>query len=128
VIFRRLAIASGLSVLAIGLLFVPVRFCPLALLLHVPCPGCGMGRATRALLGGDVMGALRLHPLSLVVLPWLGWVIGVPLARYVIRGSAWDPAAGSSRWFELSAVVLLVLLIGVWIARFLGAFGGPVPV
>jgi hypothetical protein len=128
VFVRRLAIASGLSVLAIGLLFVPVRFCPLALVLHVPCPGCGMGRATRALLQGDVVGALRLHPLSLLVVPWLAWVIGVPLVRYVIAGSPWQPGGGTPRRFEVSAVALLVLLVGVWIARFFGAFGGPVVV
>jgi hypothetical protein len=128
VLFRRLAIASGLCVLAIGLLFVPVRFCPLALVLHVPCPGCGMGRAARALLRGDLLAALRLHPLSILVLPWLGWAIGVPLLRYVIGERQWEPRGAASRWFELSAVALLVLLIGVWIARFLGAFGGPVEV
>ena len=125
---RRLAIASGLCALAIGVLFVPVRFCPLALLLHVPCPGCGMGRAARALLQGHVMQAIRLHPLSIVVLPWLAWVIGVPALRYVTSGAPWDPASGTSRWFERSAVVLLALLFGVWIARFLGLFGGPVAV
>lgn len=87
-----------------------------------------MGRATRALVRGDVIQALRLHPLSIVVLPWLGWAIGVPLLGYVIRGSAWDPAVGSSKWFDFGAAALLALLFGVWIARFLGAFGGPVQV
>jgi hypothetical protein len=128
-LLRRLAIASGLGVLAIGLLFIPVRFCPFALVLHVPCPGCGMGRAALALMHGDVLGALRMHPLSIPVFAWLGWFAGVPLVRYVVHGDAWDPAtASSSKWFEIGAVALLMLLIGVWIARFLGALGGPVAV
>jgi Protein of unknown function (DUF2752) len=127
-VLRRLAIASGLSALAIGLLFVPVRICPFAVLFRIPCPGCGMGRAAHALLRGDVAQALRLHPLSVVVLPWLAWVIGAPLVRYVADGSPWEPASGTSRWFERSALALLVLLLGVWIARFLGLFGGPVTV
>jgi hypothetical protein len=127
-VLRRLALASGLGVLAIALLFVPVRFCPLAVVLHIPCPGCGMGRATRALLQGDVTQALRMHPLCFVVLPWLAWAVGVPLARYVLSGVPWDPASPAPKWFERSAVALLVLLIGVWIARFAGAFGGPVAV
>jgi hypothetical protein len=128
-VLRRLAFASGLCVLAIGLVLIPVRFCPFALVLHLPCPGCGMGRAALALMRGDVIGALRMHPLSVLIFAWLGWFAGVPLARYVIRATAWDPAANASpKWFERSAFALLVLLIGVWIARFLGFFGGPVPV
>jgi len=37
-------------------------------------------------------------------------------------------SAARSRALDVSSVILLALLIGVWIARFFGALGGPVPV
>jgi hypothetical protein len=50
-------------------------------------------------------------------------------ALVYVREGRWAAAEGvQGRWVTAGALVLTVLLVGVWIARFLGAFGGPVPV
>jgi len=112
------------------LLALGVWRCPVAELLGVPCPGCGLTRAALALVAGDVAGALRLHPLSLALIPfgaWLGWR---ELARGAARGA---PAGrrrsgGSERLVTALAAGFVALALVVWISRFFGAFGGPVPV
>jgi hypothetical protein len=127
---RRAFVAGGLAVL--GFLFAAFGppFCPSALFLGVPCPGCGLTRATVAMLHGDFASALRLHPLSPVLVPLFGGALALVLFDYV-RGPE-RPRAVPAWWTSRAATagfsVLLALLLGVWVARFAGYFGGPVPV
>ena len=106
--------------------------CPSAGLLGIPCPGCGLTRATAALLEGQFAEAFALHPLAFAL---------APLYASAMAAVAWDFVRGpratarqakrswvASRLFTVSAVALLVLTLGVWGARFFGAFGGPAPV
>jgi hypothetical protein len=106
----------GAGTLALG---AGVTLCPFALLTGVPCPGCGLGRATLALLAGHFRDALHFHPLIGVVLS--------ALALAAFRATR-PQGARSGSWIIIGASTLLVLLLGVWVARFGGAFGGPVPV
>lgn len=104
--------------------------CPLAGLLGVPCPGCGLTRAALALAVGDLAGAVEMHPLSPALIPfgaWLGWR---ELARGASRcGPLVRARAGrSERFAAVLAAAWVSLCLVVWIARFFGAFGGPVPV
>jgi hypothetical protein len=39
-------------------------FCPLKAMTGLPCPGCGMTRATVALLHGDLATSFHFHPLA----------------------------------------------------------------
>jgi hypothetical protein len=54
-------------------------FCPFRLITGIPCPGCGMGRATIALLQGHV--AVSLHynilciPFTLFILISVLWIV-----------------------------------------------------
>ena len=43
--------------------------CPLLTLTGIPCPTCGITRATRLALHGDFGAATRMHPLWFVVVP-----------------------------------------------------------
>lgn len=111
--------------------------CPIAAFFSVPCPGCGLTRAALLLAAGDWNGALRVHPLAPLLVP-LVLVATVRAANTYIRGPrssgqaprlrrrglriAW-PAA----WGEVAASVVVAAMIGVWVLRFRGAFGGPVP-
>lgn len=64
---------------AVHLLFG--QFCPMMIVLHLPCPGCGMTRAFVLVLTGRLREAWELHPL---VYGWilLGGMFGVN--RYLL--------------------------------------------
>jgi hypothetical protein len=127
---RRAVVAGGLAVLGFALAAFSPPFCPTALFLGLPCPGCGLTRATMALLHGDFGAALRFHPLSPVLLPLFGGAMALVLVDYV-RGPERrrvTPAWWTSRAATFAFSGLLALLVGVWLARFAGYLGGPVPV
>lgn len=127
----RVALVTG----AVGFVALAISqdfpLCPLASSFGIPCPGCGLTRATLALLRGDVRAALHLHPLV--------WLL-TPLFSSFVGGAIWqflrDPRAprrtSRLRWnstaVNVAAVLLLVLTLGVWLLRFAGYFGGPAPV
>ena len=119
-------VATGAGLL--GLILAGVTVCPFALVTRQPCPGCGLSRATMALARGDLPAALHFHPLVPVVLPAAAAYVALGLWRWLKNGRFESFAAERGRLSTAIAVVLGVLLFGVWIARFFGAFGGPVPV
>jgi len=115
-----------------GLLLTSFPLCPVAAVFGVPCPGCGLTRATVDLLHGNLSAALHMQPLVLLVSPL--YIGGVLSGVYVyIRGPMpiRNPST-FSRWFGRIigpvAGVTFALLIILWVARFFGYFGGPVPV
>lgn len=126
------AAVAGLALLASG-----APLCPFAGWLGIPCPGCGLTRATVALVSGDWQTALRLHPLVGFVLPVLAWFAARALfgwkgrAQVGWKGRAQD-APAARRWARRlgnwCGLALAVALLAVWGLRFAGLFGGPVPV
>jgi hypothetical protein len=84
-----------------------------------------MTRAARLVLHGDFAGATRMHPLWMVVLPALA-VLAVAEGVGFARHRRWGVAIESA-WTRRVGTVLLIALVVVWVARFFGAFGGPVP-
>lgn len=125
---RRRWIVPSILACSLGLLVLsPLRWpCPVATLLGVPCPTCGMTRATRLVLRGDLAGATAMHPLVWLVVPLVAAAVGVEIVGY-LRTGEWG-AAGNLRGATWVALVTAVLLFAVWVARFLGALGGPAPV
>jgi hypothetical protein len=111
--------------------WVQLPLCPLAGTFGIPCPGCGLTRATLALLRGDLHGALALHPLVWLLMP-LFVAFSLAMAWELVR----DPAlprrrsliSFSGRGTNAALLGVLVLSLGVWVARFAGYFGGPAPV
>ena len=132
---RSTPLSRGLLLCALA---VPVVFalafefplCPMAGVLGIPCPGCGLTRATLSLLQGDVAGAYHYHPLVFVLGPLYFGALGVAALDFVIGPRPARPPRFdvTGRGAVLAATTLLVLVVGVWGARFLGYFGGPVPV
>ncbi len=84
-----------------------------------------MTRAARLLAHGDIVGATRFHPLWFLVLPFVATIAGLELGHYVRTGQ-WG-GAGRLRGVRGAGYLMVGLLVVVWIARFLGAFGGPCP-
>jgi len=127
-LLRRLLRVALIGGGAGALVFAGLLPCPMALVLRVPCPGCGMTRATLCMLRGDLGGMVRFHPLAPLVLLFLGGYLGVNALGYVVRGRwGWvDERMG--RGSNAAVWGFLALTLGVWLARFAGLLGGPVPV
>ena len=125
----RAAIFVTVAAVASYLLAAAQVPCGFASVFHVPCPGCGSTRAMLALATGDIHGLVRFNPLA----PFMTLLIGALAAQAL--GSVL--ATGTFRRVGDGAVGMLVargvMLIGalevvVWVARFGGFLGGPVPV
>lgn len=100
--------------------------CPVRAVLRIPCPGCGMTRALGEVMHGHFAAAHALHPLVWVVAPLVLIALCIESASFVRTGE-FAHLSRSKRANRIGAV-LVVLLLGVWAARFAGAFGGPAPV
>lgn len=127
----RAALGLGALVCAASLA-AALPLCPLANLTGWPCPSCGLTRATLALLQGDVAGALALHPLAPLVLLLLSVFASGAWLGYVRTGQPVPPWSGTrprlERLLDAAALLTCAALIVVWLARFAGAWGGPVAV
>jgi hypothetical protein len=103
--------------------------CPSALLLHRPCPGCGMTRAAWMLLRGDVHGSIAMHPLAI---PTLAATLLIALAMVRVTFVRGAPSGMVDDRLSRGAVVAFVAIqiasVALWVARMLGALGGPVAV
>ena len=123
-----LAMVLGVFALAVWSDF---PLCPVAGTLGMPCPGCGLTRATLALLRGDVSGAFRFHPLFWLLTPLFVGFVGVAVLE-LVRGPTPQPRPALVRWdnrtLSIAATLLLAVTLGVWLARFAGYLGGPAPV
>jgi hypothetical protein len=122
---RRRAALAWLAALGAVVAILAVGWrCPVLLVAGVPCPTCGMTRAVRLALHGDLAGATRVHPLVWLAVPVVALFLGVELTGYARTGT-W----GASRRMRFSNVLMVgtaALLFALWIARFAGMFGGPV--
>ena len=122
---RRAGLALCGAAIGIAMLFSPIKLCLMALVLRIPCPGCGMTRATVALLHANVAQAFALHPLAPLVVPFAAGIVAAQTMSYVRTGAAFGTGR-FPRWVELTVAALAILLVAVWSARFVGYFGGPV--
>lgn len=126
---RRFALtilgAAGLF----SLLYAKAVPCAFALMFHRPCPGCGSTRAVLCLLHGDVHGMTRFNPLGPVIALLIGIMALQSLVSVARFGDFRDAGEGKIGVVVKRGIFLVfVLEFGLWIARFFGAFGGPVPV
>lgn len=110
-----------IGAMAAGAALAQVSLCPFATLTGLPCPGCGLLRATLAMLRGHFSESFHIHPLALIVVPT------VAFAAFRVRDAS--PMTRPAE-IVLSTVIgaLGVAMLIVWVARFSGALGGPVAV
>lgn len=115
------AVAAVVSVVLAGSDDGPV-WCPWRRCTGAYCPGCGATRSARALLGGDVAGSWRLHPMVLVV--------GIQVALYALVRVARPGTARQLAGRVLPIVVAsnATALVAVWVVRLatgaIPGFGG----
>lgn len=116
---RRLGfLISGAASLQLLLVFIgaPGWPCPILHALGVPCPGCGITRASLLLVHGDWQQAFRTHAYAPVLL--LGLIAITFCALVPRRYSEW--VAVRSETLERQTGFAVLLLIGLmiyWLAR-----------
>ena len=118
-IFAALAVA----------VFEGVWRCPVALILGVPCPSCGLTRAASALLHGRLGEAVRIHPVAPLM---LGVIAGFSARIVWLLARTGETRALTSgvvgTWLARGFVAAIGLEVVVWLVRAAGFLGGPVPV
>ena len=84
--------------------------CVIRNITGLPCPGCGMTRALIALSKLEFTNAVRLHPLSLMMLPFGGLLALSPfnssLRRLIVKKLFWQ---------LLIAIFLIVYIIRMFL-------------
>ncbi len=122
---NRLLLAAPFLGVAILALVAPSddnpTMCPFAMCTGMACPGCGMTRAASTLIRGDLSGALRYHPLVLIIVAQLmgGWV------WYLMRRSG-RVQPMSNRTLNVILISTGVALLAVWVVRLLNGTLPPV--
>ncbi|MEN8234135.1 MAG: DUF2752 domain-containing protein [Actinomycetota bacterium] len=86
--------------------------CGFATCTGVACPGCGMARATGHLLRGNVVEALRYHPLVFLILAEFLGAWGI----WVAHRAGWITWR-HRKWVDVVIGATAALLIVVWIIR-----------
>jgi hypothetical protein len=127
-VVRAAGVVVGLGAVAfvLGSAHVP---CGFARMFHMPCPGCGSTRAMLALLDGDLHALLHYNPLA----PFMTALVVVLAVQAVVSvlatGTFRDVGHGRVGTFVSRGMMIVATLeVLVWIARFGGFLGGPVPV
>jgi hypothetical protein len=120
---RRLAVAITLTAIIQTVLVargLPSWTCPFAHVLGIPCPGCGLSRATVALLQGDWRTALALHAYA----PFLLCALILFGCASLLPARPRDLLAAGVAAVEQRTGLTTLLLIGLvcyWLARLLFA-------
>jgi hypothetical protein len=111
---------AGAAVLHVGLLFLglPGWHCPLRYGLGVPCPGCGLSRATVALIHGDWWTSLTYHAFAPFFIIGLTIVFGSVLLPSRPRQRLVLGIERLERHTRISSILLLVFML-YWLARLL---------
>lgn len=92
----------GIAVYFVCVHFLFGQFCPLLILAHFPCPGCGMTRALFLVLTGRPAEAWRLQPL---IYGWIFLGLWFAVNRY-LRGKKSALLRGYLICLLLAALVL----------------------
>jgi hypothetical protein len=125
----RAATVAGVWILAGLPAALGLQRCAIATLFHVPCPGCGMTRALRLIASGRLDASLHMQPLAVPVL-----IAGALLAASTVSATVTlgSPVRMLRTHFGRAAIVIAIVVyggaLGLWGLRWLGYFGGPVPV
>lgn len=124
---------SAITLVAFSALFVALYLkalpCMFAKVTHEPCPGCGSTRAVLALLHGDLHDVLRYNPFGPAMAILMG-IFGLQAFASMVKYGDFREA-GEGRLGRIVKVVFFAvaaLEVGLWVLRFFGLFGGPVPV
>ncbi len=94
-LFRKEMVGLAWVAVIVGALLpergIGLSFCGMYLMLHVPCPACGMTRSVSCFFRGDWGLSWAFHPMG-----WMAGLASVAVASSVVWPSRWKRAA--RRW------------------------------
>ena len=85
--------------------------CPIYSLTGYYCPGCGSGRACRALMHGELYRAFRYNPLMLLLIPPIGVYVLAAGGQWMLTGKD-EVSHRIPEWIP-GVVLVLVFVYGV---------------
>ena len=118
--------------MAVAVLFVAVRLppdpgglgthrslglppCAFLAATGIPCPSCGLTTSFAALAHGDLAAAARANPVGILL--FLLAVLFVPAGAWLAVRRVSLRQVFFNRWFDRTALALIVLWIGTWVLR-----------
>ena len=125
---RAGGVVLGLAAVAflLGSAHVP---CGFARIFHMPCPGCGSTRAMLGLASGDLDALVRYNPFAPVMTALVLLLAVQAVMSVLATGTLRDVGHGRiGTVVSRGMMIVATLEVLVWIARFGGFLGGPVPV
>jgi len=118
---RKFALAiSGMALLQLALAMSGVDAwpCPFLHALGIPCPGCGLTRASLFLFRGDWRRALDFHAFAPVLILALALIGCAAVAPKTPRARLITGIESLERYTGITSLVLLGLIV-YWLARLL---------
>ena len=113
---KRRGVVLALMAGGVALFILSIGYsCPVKLVTGVPCPTCGITRATRLALQGDFAAATRMHPLVWLAVPVVALFVSAELVGFARTGTF-----GASRRIPYGDALMLgtsALLFTLWLAR-----------
>ena len=112
-------VGVGTAQVGLHLLGLPGWACPFKALFGIPCPGCGLTRATDFLLHGQISNAMQMHafaPLFLGAFVLMAAVLVLPKVHSasLVSKVAWvESKTGLTTWFAMGLMLY-------WFVRLLG--------
>lgn len=79
----------------------------------VPCPGCGGMRSATLLFHGDIAGALRTNPLSVLTIIFIG-VSAIWLLADIIRNRDTYWEIYRRRWSRTATIIVILIILANW--------------
>lgn len=120
----RSVLVAAAPIVLLGLIILfGIPICPTRVFAGVPCPGCGLTRATEAMMVGDFETMLRYHPLAPIITPLFvyGMLRIALVTSGILRRKAWDPLKKIPEW---AWTLLVIVVLGVYGLRLAGLLGG----
>jgi len=109
-------VAMALAQVVLTLLSLPGWTCPILFMTGHPCPGCGLSRATSALLRGDLHSMWHLHAFAPLLVVTVGLSAISALVSGARRRRLLERLASFERRTGLTSL-LLVGLLAYWLVR-----------
>jgi hypothetical protein len=107
------AVGAQVGLTAFGL---PGWPCPFLHVLGIPCPGCGLSRATATLLQGEWQSALNLHAFAPIFLLVFVLIAGAVLLPHQQRTWLIGRLESVERRTGITTIVLISFML-YWLAR-----------